>query len=171
MNIHDQLRRPFELTKIHWRVGSVTKDKSKGMALAYIDARDVMSRMDNVVGTENWQCRYPLSDNGLLICEVGIRASVFGLDRNEWVWKANGAGDTQVEAEKGKCSDAMKRAAVLWGVGQYLYALPNKWFPLDDWKRFTKEAVIQMGETMPFWATPEGYVKLMLRKVEQANEQ
>ena len=147
MNIHDQLRRPFELTKIHWRVGSMTKDKSKGMALAYIDARDVMSRLDSVVGTQNWQCRYPISDNGLLICEVGIREWI---DVHEeppnhvdwgtgWIWKANGAGDTQVEAEKGKCSDAMKRAAVLWGVGQYLYALPNRWFPLDDWKRLPKK--------------------------------
>jgi hypothetical protein len=133
LTIMEQLAAPFPEKAIHWRVGARTKDKKKGIPLAYIDARDAMKRLDDVVGGENWQCRYPLADSGLLICEVGIRASVFGLDRNEWVWKANGAGDTQVEAEKGKASDAFKRACVLWKIGQYLYSMPNIWLPLNEY--------------------------------------
>jgi hypothetical protein len=49
----------------------------------------------------------------------------------EWVWKANGAGNSDVEAEKGACSDAFKRAAVLWGIGRYLYDLDSPWVALN----------------------------------------
>ena len=42
-----QLSIPFPVNKIHWRVGATTKDKSKGIALAYVDARDVMKRLDD----------------------------------------------------------------------------------------------------------------------------
>ena len=133
MNIIQQLKAPFPERSIHWRVGARTKDKKKGIPLAYIDARDVMKRLDDTVGAENWQCRYSHVTDKMVVCEVGIRASIFGLDRNEWAFKANGAGDTQVEAEKGSLSDSMKRAAVLWGIGQYLYNMPTMWLELNEW--------------------------------------
>ena len=123
MNLAD-LKKPFPPDCISWRVGSTTKDKSKGMALAYIDARDVMQRLDDVCGPENWQCDYPHAAQKT-VCRIGIRV------RDEWVWKANGAGDSDIEAEKGALSDAFKRAAVLWGIGQYLYDLESPWVALD----------------------------------------
>lgn len=116
-----QLSAPFPATDIHWRVGATNKDKNKGIALAYVDARDVMNRLDLVCGATGWQNRYPLANNDLLICEIGIKTE------SEWLWRANGAGQTQVEAEKGSASDAFKRAAVMWGIGRYLYDLPNAW--------------------------------------------
>lgn len=119
----NKLAEPFDTSLISWRVGATTKDKTKGIALAYIDARDVMQRLDDVCGIENWQCRYSHANNKT-ICEVGIKIG------DEWVWKANGAGDTQVEAEKGAISDAFKRAAVLWGIGRYLYDVQNVWVEL-----------------------------------------
>lgn len=123
MNIAD-LKKPFLPDLISWRIGSTTKDKSKGMALAYIDARTVMQRLDEVCGPENWQCDYPHAAQKT-VCRIGIRIN------NEWVWKANGAGDSDIEAEKGALSDAFKRAAVLWGVGQYLYDIESPWVRLD----------------------------------------
>ena len=150
--IFDKLREPFPVKSIHWRVGACTKDKSKGIALAYIDSRDVMKRLDDVMGPENWQDRYPWSDGSRIVCEIGLRIG------GEWLWKANGAGDTQVEAEKGAFSDALKRAAVMWGVGRYLYMLPNVWVPLNDRKQ-----IVQPPE-LPPWATPDGYRELMNRR-------
>jgi hypothetical protein len=44
-----------------------------------------------------------------------------------WIWKADGAGATDVEGEKGMLSDALKRAAVRWGVGRYLYEMNSPW--------------------------------------------
>lgn len=119
-----KLKEPFPPDCVSWRVGSTTKDKKKGMALAYIDARDVMHRLDDVCGPENWQCDYPHAGQKT-VCRIGIRID------GEWIWKANGAGDTDIEGEKGALSDAFKRAAVLWGIGQYLYELDSPWVELD----------------------------------------
>jgi len=143
--LQEKLEFPFPPTAISWRVGQKTKDGKKAMLLAYIDARDVMERLDKACGFAGWQARYPLSDSGLLICEIGLRVG------DEWLWRSNGAGDTQVEAEKGKCSDAFKRAAVLWGVGRYLYGLPSPWVEIDQYGKWEKDP------TLPAWATPSGF--------------
>lgn len=122
------LAAPFSPAVVSWRVGSMNKEKTRGMALAYIDARDVMERLDTVCGVAGWQCRYSHA-NGKTVCDIGIRCG------DEWIWKADGAGDSDIEAEKGALSDAFKRAAVRWGIGRYLYDLPSPWVELDEWKR------------------------------------
>lgn len=135
----DALKAPFAPSKISWRIGSTNADKSKGMALAYIDARDVQDRLDDVCGADGWQCRYVPMHDKKTVCEIGIRHFVHGSpeldDRGawknptafEWIWKSDGAGDSDVEAEKGALSDAFKRAAVKWGIGRYLYDIPSPW--------------------------------------------
>lgn len=153
LHIDRALKRPFPPSQISWRVGSTTKDKSKGIALAYIDARDVMRRFDDVFGL-GWQNRYSHAE-GKTICEIGC------LIDGQWIWRAGGAGDTDIEAEKGAISDAFKRAAVLWGVGRYLYELPNEWMPLDEYKR------LKQVPNLPKWATPEGFDELMARRDKQ----
>ncbi len=124
MNISD-LEKPFDPSQISWRVGATNQEKTKGIALAYIDARDVMERLDNVCGHGGWQAIYADAGNGKTCCQIGIKVG------GEWVWKANGAGDTDFEADKGAFSDAFKRAAVLWGPGRYLYGLESPWVEIE----------------------------------------
>lgn len=124
----DRLKAPFPPERISWRVGSTTKDKSKGMALAYVDARDVMERLDEVCGPGGWQCHYPHA-NGKTVCAISIKVD------GEWVSKEDGAGDSDIEAIKGALSDAFKRAAVRWGIGRYLYDIASPWVELEDGKR------------------------------------
>lgn len=148
MNL-EELYKPFDPTKIHWRTGATNAKKNggkptKGIALAYINARDVMDRLDLVVGAQNWQCRYPFTG----CCEIGIRVN------GEWTWKSDGAGETDIEGEKGQFSGAFKRAAVMWGVGRYLYALPNEWVELDD------RGNIKTAPKLPEWATPNGWKRI-----------
>lgn len=114
------LAAPFSPTVVSWRVGAKSKDDKSGLALAYIDARDVLERLDEVCGPAGWQCRYSHA-NAKTVCEIGIKHD------SEWIWKANGAGDTDTEAEKGALSDAFKRAGVCWGIGRYLYSFPKLW--------------------------------------------
>lgn len=123
-DLFSRLAEPFPPDAISWRVGSTTADKSKGMALAYLDARDVMDRLDLVCGPDGWQNRYTHA-GGITVCEIGVR-----LEDGSWVWKADGAGTSDIEAEKGALSDAFKRAAVRWGIGRYLYSLPSPWVDL-----------------------------------------
>lgn len=152
LTLQQKLECPFPPSAVSWRIGQKSKDKTKAKLLAYIDARDVMERLDKACGFNNWQCRYSLADNGLLICEIGVRVD------GEWLWRANGAGDTQVEAEKGKCSDAFKRAAVVWGIGRYLYGLPSPYVAIDQYGKWDKDPAL------PEWATPRGYMESLKEK-------
>lgn len=124
------LHRPFEAHQIHWRAQTVTERNGSyiALALAYIDARDVMDRLDNTCGPANWQTEHFDAGNGKLGCRLGLF-----IDRL-WIWKSDGAGDTDVEAEKGAFSDALKRSAVSWGIGRYLYDMGNVWVPCDAYK-------------------------------------
>lgn len=129
-----RLQEPFSPRDVEFRCQTLTKGGDKGLALAYIDSRAVQERLDEVAGPANWQCRYSFSpDAKKTLCEIGIL-----VERNtgvEWVWKADGAGDSDVEPEKGALSDAFKRAGVKWGIGRYLYDLPALWVPCEsrDW--------------------------------------
>jgi hypothetical protein len=137
-----KLKEQFPRDQVSWRAQTVTKDGGKAMALAYIDARDVMERLDEVVGAASWQDRYEVH-GGKTICYL----SLYCEGAEEWITKADGAGDTDVEADKGAISDAFKRAAVKWGIGRYLYDMPAIWVPCTSyekngrryWKGWTKD--------------------------------
>jgi len=147
--ILEALKAPFEASQIHWRVGATSKDKKKGIALAYIDARDVMKRLDDVVGFQNWSDSYDETRQGRILCTLELRLETSEKNKwQDWVSKTDGAGETQVEGEKGAISDAFKRAAVKWGIGRYLYYLPNQWCELDNYKKIVKPP------TLPKWALP-----------------
>jgi len=130
VSILEQLSAPFDPDRVSWRVGATSGDKSKGLALAYIDARDVMQRLDEVAGA-GWQCTYPHAGTKT-VCSIGIKVG------DEWIWKSNGAGDSDVEAEKGALSDAFKRAAVMWGIGRYLYDVDSPWVQIEAMGRSFK---------------------------------
>lgn len=123
-DIFAKLAAPFAPSDIEWRVGHTNANKDKGMALAYIDARAVMRRLDEVVGPGNWTNEYPHASQKT-VCRISIKIG------DEWIYKEDGAGDTDFEAEKGALSDAFKRAAVKWGIGRYLYDLESPWVPIE----------------------------------------
>lgn len=120
------LKAPFEANQINWRKGG------GNIQLAYLNARNVMQRLDQVVGQNNWQEKY-VEFNDRIICELSVR-----LD-GEWITKSDGSGDTKIESEKGGISSAFKRAAVKFGIGRYLYYLPASAGP----------------NNMPSWALPK----------------
>lgn len=139
-----QLHEPFDPSIVSWRVGSISKkDPKKATALAYIDARDVMDRLDSVVGADNWQCRHQ-GFGDKTCCEIDI-----WIEGRGWVTKSNGAGDSNVEAEKGAFSDAFKRAAVAWGIGRYLYDIKNVWVEIDEYKHITKPELKRLEGLLP----------------------
>lgn len=134
MSIFEQLAAPFPKEKISWRSQSVAQRGNnagkKAMALAYIDARDVMNRLDEVCGPEGWQCEHYDAGGGKLACKIGI-VGEFG----QWIWKSDGSGETQVEGEKGAFSGALKRAAVAWGIGRYLYDMEAPWVGCETYEK------------------------------------
>ena len=130
-DIFDGLAAPFPIEEISWRVGPTNErsrqpnDPLRGQPLCYVDARTVMDRLDSVCGFDGWQCTYTPGVATSIVCNIGLRLE------GDWVWKADGAGPSDTEPEKGALSDAFKRAAVRWGIGRYLYDLKAPWLELD----------------------------------------
>ena len=112
----EQLSEPFPPEKVSLRQGG------GGKFLAYLNARDVMQRLDDVVGPTFWSDSYEETPSGRVMCCIDIM--IHDSKGGRWVSKCDGAGDTTIEGAKGAISDAFKRAAVKWGIGRYLYDLP-----------------------------------------------
>jgi hypothetical protein len=120
------LAAPFPPTDIEWRIGRVGVKDGKVWAtcLAYVTARAIMARFDDVVGPSRWRNEAPREwSQGAAGVVVGLSVRLGG----EWVTKWDGADQPDTEPVKGGFSNAFKRAAVLWGIGRYLYDLPEGW--------------------------------------------
>lgn len=132
-SLFEKLAAEFDRDAVHWRAQTLTQAGDKALALAYLDARDVMDRLDSVCTPAGWRNTVTETPKGRLIATIEIK---FG---DEWIGKTDGAGETDVEGDKGGISDALKRAAVLWGIGRYLYRMKSVWAPCEAVERNGKK--------------------------------
>ncbi len=161
-----ELLEPFSLDDIEWRIDfNRTKyweksDNVSAFALCYVTSRAIMRRFDDVCGPENWTVEYTEWKSGAI-------AKIFiNIEGQGWVSKEDGADPSDIEGFKGMISGALKRAAVLWGVGRYLYDLPatkvNVYREKIDTgirsyiKRKTGPSITYWWEppVLPLWARP-----------------
>lgn len=115
----------FRLLKpdeIEVRVGHTSRDFSSGMLLLYKDARCDMKILDETVGVTGWQRTHEVI-NGQLFCNV----SIYDEDKMTWIVKQDVGSESFSEAEKGRASDAFKRACFNVGIGRELYTGPQIW--------------------------------------------
>ncbi|NLW18872.1 MAG: hypothetical protein GXY81_04195 [Candidatus Cloacimonetes bacterium] len=158
-DLQGRLRAPFPREDIEFRVSRVSSKNSRAAVLAYITARGIMERLDEVFGMGNWQDEYELLPTG-----VKCRLSV-NMDGN-WVTKEDAAPFTNIEALKGAFSDALKRAGVKFGIGRYIYELPEYWVEIQAER--PRNAVLPVHHhnsdtlsgwweepQLPDWALPE----------------
>lgn len=151
-SISQKLRAPFPLSQVQWRIGATNSKKTSGLAVPYVDARTVMARFDDVLGFGMWGDNYKeLGER--LICEISVKID------NEWVVRSDGCATTgeqdDTEYEKGGLSDAFKRAAVKWGVGRYLYFLPQCWVEIEPYGKSHKMTTKPDASMLPAWAIPQ----------------
>ena len=121
-----ELLQPFSENDLEWRAQQVggTPDKPNVMILAYVTNRAIQSRLDLAVGSFHWKNEFlplPNSVGDGALCGVSIKID------EEWITKYDGAENTQIESIKGGLSGAMKRAAIQWGIGRYLYDVDAMW--------------------------------------------
>lgn len=156
-----RLRDPFAPADIEWRVQTAGEKNGKPWArvLAYVTNRAIMERLDEAVGPENWQNVFREGPAGGVVCGLSVRV-VRADGTADWVTKWDGAENSDVEPVKGGLSNAMKRAAVQWGIGRYLYDLEEGWAQVHDGGRFS--AKTRDGKwfkwdppALPEWATPK----------------
>ena len=125
--ISTKLSAPFDDCDIEWRYSKLNPEKTNGLVVAYVTNRAIQNRLDAVVGIDKWknefQAWHPDKKNNKESQLCGL--SIWIEERGEWVTKYDGADDSDTEPIKGGLSDSMKRAAVQWGIGRYLYEMPN----------------------------------------------
>lgn len=117
---YELLKRPFDLKDIEFRVqqaGKGSDGKIWCMVLAYVDARALQNRLDEIFTPFGWEDSYePIGDD--FICTLTVEID------NKKVSKQNGASKTQVEGFKGGISNSFKRVCASgYGIGRYLYDL------------------------------------------------
>lgn len=157
--IMEQLQAPFSTSDIEWRVShsGVSNGKPWAMVLAYVTNRAIQTRLDDVFGPAGWKNRYDDFKDGI-ICTISC------LIEGQWVEKADGAEQTDIESLKGGLSNSMKRAAVQWGIGRYLYKLEAMFVEVFKDKRqgairiYDKKNNVEgywFPPKLPNWALPK----------------
>lgn len=110
------IRQPIQPHEIEWRVQSVRNGKTT--IVPYIQSRAVMNRFDEAFTPSGWKDSYTTWKTKGVLCTLYVKCE------DGWVSKEDGADDTAIESTKGGISDALKRAAVKWGMGRDLYNYP-----------------------------------------------
>ena len=112
--------RLLKADEIELRISQIS---GKGLTLLlYKTARTDANLLDEAVGPMNWQNDFKLID-GVLFGGIGIKAD------SEYVWKWDCGIESYTEKEKGRASDAFKRAGFKCGIGRELYTSPFVYIP------------------------------------------
>src|SRR5437773_2635402 len=133
--IMDALSAPFERAEVKFKPGVVSGNRA--LALPFVDARVIQDRLDDVLGVTGWQDEYEVLADGSVTCRLRLRLG------GEWITKMDVGGPSEQPDEgdrrKAAFSDALKRAAVKFGLGRYLYQQEAQWCDYDaQKKKFTK---------------------------------
>ncbi len=144
--IADALAEPFEPREVKFKPQMVKNNRC--LAMAYIDARLIQDRLDEAVGVENWEDGYKILADGSVMCRLRVKIG------DRWVVKSDvGSPSEQPDGGdrlKAAFSDALKRAAVKFGIGRYLYRLQAQWVDYDT----VKKQVAQVPQ-LPAFAIPK----------------
>ena len=156
------LTAPFHPYDIEWRISQCGMGRNNApyaKVLAYVTNRAIMDRLDSVIGPDKWKNEFMPAPGGGVMCGISIRLN------DEWITKWDGADNTNIEAVKGGLSGAMKRAAVQWGIGRYLYRLTENYAVISDQGAHYQRASTQGrnqypafrwdAPKLPDWAIPE----------------
>ena len=116
-----KLKEFFNPDDLEWRIqqSGFHNGNPWALVLAYVTNRAIMDRLDEVVGPDKWTNEFAPGPAGGVLCCISIKIG------GEWIPKWDGADNTAIEEIKGGLSSAMKRAAVQWGIGRYLYKFPD----------------------------------------------
>ena len=130
------LKAPIEADRLEWRIQSSGKKEDGSIwarVLAYVDNRTIMERLDEVY-PDGWDQSEGYQQIGnKAVCVVQLRVWDGDKDR-----KVTGscevplATENDIDPFKTAASGAMKRAAVLLGIGRYLYDMPETWAVVSD---------------------------------------
>lgn len=124
------LSKEFPDDTIGIKVNSFNKDRTKALLIQYLQHTDVYNRLEEV--DPAWSCETGQPQFVDKTIAIPMKMTVKGVTRENV-----GEGSDY----KSAYSDAIKRAAMLFGVGRYLYDAQQVWVPYneqtDKYKKWT----------------------------------
>lgn len=145
----------FTADEIEWRLQQAGEKNGKVWAICvpYVTNRAIQQRLDDTVGPGGWRNEFRPGPGGGVLCGISLKVD------GEWVTKWDGAENTDIEEVKGGLSGAMKRAAVQWGIGRYLYRLDESFGSVHEGGKLrgkTKDGKPFKWDPpqLPVWALP-----------------
>lgn len=171
--IQRDLSQPFSADDLEWRVQASGKfgENTWCRVLAYVTNRAIQQRLDDVVGVFGWRNEFSPLPNSVgdgSLCGISIKHD------GEWITKYDGADNTQIEATKGGLSGSMKRAAVQWRIGRYLYDVEAYYADVIGAEQFKKmqrndkdkyEKGQLKDKTVFYWKPPTLDAKFLPKKL------
>lgn len=157
----DKLAEPFDPREVKWKAQAVKGNRA--MAVAFIDARVVQDRLDEVVGVAGWCDDYQILHDGSVSCKLTIR--IGGRDVTKMDVGSPSEQPDGGDRLKAAFSDALKRVAVKFGIGRYLYRLPLTWSDYDPMKK-----KLINPPALPDWALPKGHGRTGPRQPASQNQ-
>jgi len=170
-----ELQAYFPEDQVDVRVGPTYGDgPDGGKPLFYIPARRVQQRLDNVVGPMDWKIDFAQPVNRSTEGHAaGAEATIYIRDpfTGEWVGKSDVSQNTKTEGMKGGYSKGMVRAGVQWGIGRYLYFMPELgWHDLNDYGEFETKPSLPKQYTPSGADTGSEFSQDQLRQLRQASQ-
>lgn len=160
------LQAPFARTDVEFRVqGRANDSTGRAQVVAYVDARVVQDRLDDVVGPGNWSFDWePVAiENGQVMLAKGT-LTILGVSKSDIGSASN------FEQSLGCVSHAMKRAAVHWGIGRYLYGLPMTWVNVEKGGRLSDATIASLRNSLPAPITPARTEEQVAEKKKDARK-
>ena len=153
-----QLAEPFDPSQIKWRVTHTTHDGTRGAVIAFADPRAYTDRLNQLFTPSGWTRNYDVTTVSavsrvkrdkiiqtgkvLVTCTLTIaRVGTHTGSGEQWADEQNAM--TAAEAQ------SFKRASSCFGLGRYLYNLPETWVPLDGQGKPIRQPAL------PDWALPK----------------
>ncbi len=120
------LAAPFPEKDVSWVIVA-TKNKNKpdhtDLWAPYLDADAIRGRLDQVCGPGGWAVDIEAASPTSIIC----RLAILGVTRADV-----GDGKDADQPLKAAATDAIKRAAINFGIGRYLHNVPKQWLKPDS---------------------------------------
>ena len=135
---------------MEFKAGAVTQDKARALALAYVDSRIYQARLDAVA--PDWRNEYTrkyAGDRVIVTCALAVAGVTRQAIGESLQASAHSDGSAVIEENAATSAEAQafKRACSVFGLGRYLYSVPQVWAEYDAQRRqFTTAAVLALAD-------------------------
>lgn len=162
-SLRAQLEAQFEDKYIEWRRVDKIFDwggKKRCKCVPYVEARAIQTRLSDCVGIGGWRAHYVITAVGrrhAMTCQLSLNLG------DEWITKEDGCEIEEggIEPIKAAYSNSLKRAAQQWGIGRYLYDLPDSLFELTT-LRSPGDFFIFRDDNRTAWFLPRPHITAQL---------